>query len=70
MLSAEGTVQWLKHKLKDYAAMGIPQIWVVDPEDGSFSRYEDKQLVRRERFDAAERGISFAVNEIGQLLRR
>lgn len=70
VLSPEDTVQRLKHKLEDYAAMGIPQIWVVDPEDGSFSRYENKQLLNRERFDETGRGISFAVNEIAKLLRR
>jgi Uma2 family endonuclease len=70
VLSPEDTVERLKHKLEDYAAMGIPQIWVVDPEDGSFSRYENKQLLNRERFDEAGRGISFEVNEIAKLLRR
>ncbi|WP_158748763.1 Uma2 family endonuclease [Acidobacterium sp. S8] len=70
VLSPEDTVKRLKHKLEDYAAMGIPQIWVIDPEDGSFSRYENKQLVTRDRFDEAGRGISFEVGEIGKLLRR
>jgi len=70
ILSPEDTVKRLKHKLEDYAAMGIPQIWVVDPEDGTFSRYEDKQLVNGERFDEPQRGISFAVGEIVKLLRR
>ncbi len=70
ILSPEDTVKRLKHKLEDYAAMGIPQIWVVDPEDGSFSRYENKQLLNRERFDEPEHGISFEVSEIAKLLRR
>ncbi len=70
VLSPEDTVKRLKHKLEDYAVMGIPQIWVVDPEDGSFSRYENKQLLNRERFDEPGRGISFEVNEIAKLLRR
>jgi Uma2 family endonuclease len=69
ILSPEDTVKRLKHKLEDYAVMGIPQIWVVDPEDGSFSRYENKQLLNRDRFDEPGRGISFAINEIAQLLR-
>ncbi len=70
VLSKEDTVQRLKHKLEDYAAMGIPQIWVVDPEDGSFSHYENKQLMNRDRFDEPGRGISFEVSEIAKLLRR
>ncbi|HVW77345.1 MAG TPA: Uma2 family endonuclease [Alloacidobacterium sp.] len=70
VLSPEDTVKRLKHKLEDYAAMGIPQIWVVDPEDGSFSRYENKQLLIRDRFEEPGRGIAFAVSEIAKLLRR
>lgn len=70
ILSLEDTVKRLKHKLEDYAAMGIPQIWVVDPEDGSFSRYENKQLLRHEVFDEPVHGIRFAVGEVGKLLRR
>jgi Uma2 family endonuclease len=70
VLSPEDTVQRLKHKLEDYAVMGIPQIWVVDPEDGSFSRFENKQLLNCDRFDEPRRGISFAMDEIGKLLRR
>lgn len=70
VLSPEDTVKRLKHKLEDYAEMAIPQIWVVDPEDGSFSRYENKQLVRRERFDEPGRGISFAVSELAKFLRK
>jgi Uma2 family endonuclease len=70
VLSPEDTIKRLKHKLEDYAAMGIPQIWVVDPEDGSFSRYENKQLLNREHFDEPGRRISFAVDEIAKLLRR
>jgi len=70
VLSPEDRVKRLKHKLEDYATMGIPQIWVIDPEDCSFSRYENKQLVTRDRFDEAERGISFEVGEIAKLLKR
>lgn len=70
VLSPEDTVQGLKHKLEDYASMGISQIWVVDPEDGSFSRYENKQLLSCDRFDEPGRGISFAVEEIAKLLRK
>jgi hypothetical protein len=50
--------------------MGIPQIWVVDPEDGSFSRYEDSQLQRREEFSDLDRGIAFAMSGIKGMLKR
>jgi hypothetical protein len=48
--------------------MGIPHIWVIDPEDGSFSRYEDSQLHRREVFSDPARGIIFDMNAIKGLL--
>jgi Uma2 family endonuclease len=70
ILSAEDTVKRLKRKLDDYAAMGIPQIWVVDPDDGSFSRYQDRQLLRSETFAEPARGISFDMQEVAKLLRR
>ena len=45
-------------------------VWVIDPEDGSFSRYEDSQLNRREFFSDPARGINFDMNVIKGLLTR
>jgi Uma2 family endonuclease len=70
VLSPEDTLLRLKRKLADYHTMGIPQIWVVDPEDGSFSRYEDSQLHRKEEFSDLDRGIAFAMSGIKGLLKR
>ena len=70
ILSPEDTVQRLKRKLDDYAKMAIPQIWVIDPEDGSFSRYEDKQLLKSHTFADPARSIRFDTVEIAKLLRR
>ena len=50
--------------------MGIPQIWVIDPEDGASLRNLDGELLWGEVFDEASRGISFRVKEIGKLLQR
>ena len=61
-------MQRLMRKLGDYASMGIAEIWVVDPKSGVFSRFEDGQLVRRERFVQAERGIEFPLTEIAALV--
>ena len=36
VLSPEDRVQRLKLKLEDYRAMGIPEIWVIDPQDSTF----------------------------------
>jgi Uma2 family endonuclease len=70
VLSPEDTISRLKRKLEDYRTMGIPHIWVIDPEDGSFSRYEDSQLNRRECFSDPARGIIFDMNVIKDLLTR
>ncbi len=68
VLSPEDTLQRLKRKLDDYAAMGISQIWIIDPQDGSFSRYEEKQLLRGNKFVLASKGIAFEIARIGELL--
>jgi Uma2 family endonuclease len=68
VLSPEDRLQGLKRKLEDYRLMGIPQIWVIDPQDDTFSRYDDRQLVRSETFSLAEKGIVFEMNEIHSLL--
>ncbi len=68
VLSPEDTMLRLKRKLDDYVAMGIPEIWVIDPEEGSFLRYEDRQLLRREDFDLPEKNIRFRLSEIKNLL--
>ena len=55
-------------KLNDYAAMGIAEIWVVDPETKALSRFEEGQLLRRTVFEHAGKGIRFEVREIEQFL--
>jgi Uma2 family endonuclease len=68
VLSPEDTLQRLKRKLEDYRVMGIPEIWVIDPQDNTFYRYEDLQLRRKETFSHAEKGIVFDMNELKNLL--
>lgn len=68
VLSPEDTVRRLMRKLNDYATMGIPEIWVVDPETKIFSRFEDGQLIRRDKFSYAPKGILFATSRIGEFL--
>jgi Uma2 family endonuclease len=67
VLSSEDTIRRLKRKLEDYKSMGILQIWVIDPEDGSYSRYEDGQLTHTESFAEPSHGIVFEMNEIKKL---
>lgn len=64
VLSPEDTMQRLKRKLEDYRTMGIPEIWVIDPQDGAYYRYEDRQLRLKETFSLTAHGISFEMNRI------
>jgi Uma2 family endonuclease len=68
VLSPEDRVQRMQRKLEDYRLMGIPQIWVINPEDNSFSRYVEGQLLRSTAFSLVERGIVFDMSEIQKLL--
>ncbi|HKO10917.1 MAG TPA: Uma2 family endonuclease [Acidobacteriaceae bacterium] len=69
ILSPEDTVKRLNRKLADYAAMGIPQIWVVDPESGAFQHYRDGALIPSSTFEIPNR-LQFEVREIAALLQR
>ena len=68
VLSPEDRLQRMKRKLEDYRAMGIPEIWVIDPQDTTFYRYEDLQLRRKDSFSLAEKGIAFDMNQLKNLL--
>jgi Uma2 family endonuclease len=68
VLSPEDRVQRLKLKLEDYRTMGIPEIWVIDPQDSTFYRYEDLQLRRTDSFSHAEKGFAFDMNQLKNLL--
>ena len=70
VLSPEDYHTRLIRKLGDYEQMGIPAIWVIDPETGLFERFADGQLARGSEFSLPERGIAFPVTEIAKLVRR
>ncbi|WP_263355665.1 Uma2 family endonuclease [Acidicapsa ligni] len=71
VLSPQDNVHRLKHKLADYAQMGIPEIWVVDPDavpgTEKFERYENGHLVPATRF--AHHAIQFELSQIASLLQ-
>ncbi len=69
VLSPRDRLSRIRERLSDFAAMGIPEIWLIDPATGTFDRFEDGQLLRREQFHLAEHGISFAMSEITKLVR-
>ena len=69
VLSPDDRMQEMYEKLDDYAAMGIPQIWIVDPKTGNFKQYADACLRPSRRFDMPGRGIQFDLQEIAALLQ-
>ena len=68
VLSPEDSLQRLKRKLEDYRTMGIPEIWVIDPQDSACYRYEERQLLRKDSFSHAAHGILFEMNRIKEQL--
>jgi Uma2 family endonuclease len=69
VLSPEDRMQEMYEKLDAYAAMGIPQIWIVDPKTGAFKQYADDCLRPATRFEMRARGIQFELREIAALLQ-
>ena len=67
VLSPEDRISSMMRKFADYSAMGIPQIWVVDPATGAFMRYADGSLTESNRFEGT--GIEFPFSAITGLLQ-
>ncbi len=68
ILCSQDSLHSLGRKLEDYRIMGIPEIWVIDPQESTFSRYQDGQNIPNNTFSHAEKGITFDMNEIKKLL--
>jgi Uma2 family endonuclease len=68
ILSPEDSLQRLKRKLQDYATMGIAEIWVIDPQDATYYRYQERQLLRSDSFSYAPKGIAFPMDRIKEYL--
>jgi Uma2 family endonuclease len=69
VLSPENKIREMMRKLSLYEQMGIPQIWLIDPADPVWQRFEDGKLFDRDIFSLSERGIQFEMSEIGKLVR-
>ena len=69
ILSPEDRLSRVRVRLADYAAMGVPEIWLIDPAVGSFRRYADGKLAPQTEFTRPDRGITFSVEEIAKLAR-
>jgi Uma2 family endonuclease len=68
VLSPEDRHTRFTRKLQDYEVMGIPQIWVIDPEGPSIQRYQNGHLSANDVFDEPSRQIHFEVRTIQELL--
>jgi Uma2 family endonuclease len=69
VFSPDDRIRRTTRKLNDYQQMGIPQIWMIDPEDKVWQRFEDGRLIDREIFSLPDRGIEFQMEEISKLVR-
>jgi Uma2 family endonuclease len=64
ILSPEDRVRRLLRKLEDYTVMGIPEIWVSDPQNATYYRYKEHKLMRSDSFNYDARGIVFPMDQI------
>jgi Uma2 family endonuclease len=69
VLSPDDTTQDLFERLADYAILGVPHIWLVDPKTSVFKNYQDGSLILLGGFSMNERSISFDFAEIRALLQ-
>lgn len=67
-LSPEDTIKRMMRKLGDYAAMQIPQIWLIEPESKMYYRFVNGELHKGSIFSLTEKGIHFDLSEIENLL--
>ena len=57
-------MQRLLRKLEDYRIMGIPEIWVIDPQDATYYQYKERQLMRSDSFSCDARGMVFPMDQV------
>ena len=68
ILSPEDSMMRVTQKLSDYSAMGIQNIWVIDPATKNAWRFRDNQLNLCSKFGEAGEKIHFEFAEIEKLL--
>ncbi len=57
VLSPDDTYSSLKRRAKDYRAMGIPNVWLVDPDTRTAEACEGAFWFERERLEVAGSAI-------------
>jgi Uma2 family endonuclease len=70
VLSPENSMREMMRKFELYRAMGIPQIWLIDPEDPNqvWRRFTESGLIHGTEFSHPPLGIHFEMQEIGKLV--
>ncbi len=68
ILSPEDSMMRMTQKLGEYAAMGIPHIWVIDPASKQTWRFRQGQLNLSSAFGGPGDLIHFDLTEIEKLL--
>ena len=70
VLSPENSMREMMRKFELYRAMGIPQIWLIDPEDPNqiWHRFTESGLIQGTEFSHPPLGIHFEMQEIGKLV--
>jgi len=64
VLSPDDSYAELMRRFADYAAIGIPHIWLVDPIDKQLSIYHDKSLTASARLEVPAFGVSICPADI------
>ena len=57
ILSPNDSYLQLMHKFSEYAAIGVPHIWLVDPITRRFSIYHDGSLTATATLELPEHGV-------------
>ena len=68
VFSPDDRMAKLLDKFADYAAMGVQEIWLVEPDTKEFSRYADGKLSRQTHYGRPGDRIHFKLSEIEQFL--
>jgi Uma2 family endonuclease len=70
VLSPENSMREMMRRFELYRAMGIPQIWLIDPEDPNqvWRRFTESGLTPSTEFAYPLLGIHFEMQEIGKLV--
>ena len=68
VLSPQDTIPRTMRRLAEFAAMGIPHIWVIDPETNTFYQFSDGKLSAATHFGTPGERIHFAMSEVEAFL--